>query len=57
MSGGGVGGIVIESGGDPHAADVADERGPVVQVGDVMGGVAGRVGDLEARRRAAARRR
>ena len=47
MSGGGVGGTVSVCAGDPHAADVADERGPVVQVGDVMRGVAGRVGDLE----------
>ncbi len=41
---------------DPHAADVTDERGPLVQVGHVVRGVSGRVSDLEARRRSAAPR-
>ena len=48
MSGGGVGGIVSDVGGDPHAADVAHEGGALVQVGDVVGRVTGGVGDLEA---------
>ena len=57
ISGGGVGGMVSVRGGDPDAADVADESGAFMQVGDVMRRVAGRVGDLEARHRAATRRR
>src|SRR5206468_7066751 len=37
-----------QSAGDAHSPDVADERGALAQVGDVMGGVAGGVSDLEA---------
>ena len=49
MSGGGVGAIVNSCGGMLRAADVAHERpaGRLVQVADVVGGVAGRVLDPE----------
>ena len=50
MSGGGVGATTQLLGRDAHAGDVADaaRRRCLVQVADVVGGVAGRVGDAEA---------
>ena len=56
MSGGGVGGTTRFEGGIRHGGDVADEGGAalLVQVADVVGGVAGGVGDAHAEHRLAA---
>jgi hypothetical protein len=50
MSGGGVGGTISLAGRDLHRGDVADEGGAavLVQVADVVGGVARGVGDAHA---------
>ena len=59
MSGGGVGGTIRLGRRDPAGGDVADEGGAalLVQVADVVGGVAGGVGDAHPEHRLAAAQR